>query len=119
MRMFIRPSVLSASHNSTIRKVNLTRFEFLLVIPSKLTFYHSESDKDGYFKLVADARRLQARFTHETGIDVVSRVARLVAEASGLPVRVAQEGDREYFAGLLRMINSSALIHADYAPYVS
>jgi hypothetical protein len=68
---------------------------------------------------VADARQLQARFTSETGIDVVSRVARLVAEVTGLPVRIAQEGDRKYFAGLLRMINSSALIHADFAPYVS
>jgi hypothetical protein len=34
-------------------------------------------------------------------------------------VRIAQEGDRKYFAGMLRMINSSALIHADFAPYVS
>jgi hypothetical protein len=79
--------------------------------------FDHQKDKDGYFKQVADARQLQARFTKETGIDVVSRVAKLVAEVSGLPVRIAQEGDRKYFAGLLRMINSSALIHADFAPY--
>lgn len=36
-----------------------------------------------------------------------------------MPVRLATEQDREYFAGLLRVINTSTLIHADYAPYVS
>jgi hypothetical protein len=91
----IRQSVPSAFHNSTIRvgkdrKVNfnqLRAFDSPLIIPSKLVLYHSESDKDGYFKQVADARQLQARFMKETGIDIVSRVAR--AGCGGLRVACA------------------------------
>jgi hypothetical protein len=62
----------------------LRAFDSPLIIPSKLVLYHSESDKDGYFKQVADARQLQARFMKETGIDIVSRVAR--AGCGGLRV---------------------------------
>jgi hypothetical protein len=78
----------------------------------------TQKDKEKYFQLVAGARSLQNRFVEETGIDIVARVAKLLAQTSGLPVRTAMEGEREYFAGLLRTVNSTALIHADFAPYV-
>jgi hypothetical protein len=33
-------------------------------------------------------------------------------------VELATEGGKQCSAGLLRVINGSALIHSDYAPYV-
>ncbi|OCL05614.1 hypothetical protein AOQ84DRAFT_298585 [Glonium stellatum] len=74
-------------------------------------------DKEGYFRAVAGARQLQSRFASEAGVDVLERVRQTLQQVSGIPVRTATEGDREYFAGILRIINSSALIHADYAEY--
>jgi len=44
-------------------------------------------------------------------------VASYLSTACDLPVRLAREGEQEYFAGLLRLINSTALIHADFGPY--
>jgi hypothetical protein len=72
-----------------------------------------------YFRKKADAISLQKRFLLELNIDIISRIRETLQQATTLPVRIATEGDREYFVGLLRFINSSALIHADYAPYVS
>lgn len=75
-------------------------------------------DKSGYFSKVDQAKELQNRFRNEANIDVVVRVKNTLERVIGLPVRIAQEGDREYFAGLLRLINRSALLHADFGPYV-
>lgn len=44
-------------------------------------------------------------------------MASYLRTVTDLPVRLAREGNREYFAGLLRLVNSSALVHADYGPY--
>jgi hypothetical protein len=73
----------------------------------------------GYFSAVKDANVLQQRFIDEANVNVVERVRKLLEVAAGIPARIATEGDQKYFAGLLRVINSSALIHSDFAPYVS
>lgn len=77
------------------------------------------SGKTNYFSNVDKARSLQKRFMEEAGVDVVGRVKALLQSIvpPGLPVRLAQEDGKSYFAGLLRLINSSALIHADYGPF--
>ncbi|KUL90576.1 hypothetical protein ZTR_00187 [Talaromyces verruculosus] len=66
---------------------------------------------------VDQAKELQNRFRNEANIDVVARVKDTLERVIGLPVRIAREGEREYFAGLLRLINRSALLHADFGPY--
>lgn len=55
----------------------------------------------------------------EAGVHILERVRTALEQAARIPVRLATEGQREYFAGLLRVINGSTLIHSDYAPYVS
>ncbi|KAJ4290807.1 hypothetical protein N0V90_010002 [Kalmusia sp. IMI 367209] len=77
----------------------------------------SPQDKQTYFASVPSARELQERFIQEAKIDIVARVASYLRTVTNLPVRLACEGNQEYFAGLLRLINSSALVHADYGPY--
>ena len=51
-------------------------------------------------------------------MDVVGRVINVLTQATGFPVRMAQEGEREYFAGLLRVVDNTVQIHADFAPHV-
>lgn len=76
-------------------------------------------DKEGYFDGVTAANSLQERFKREAGIDVLARVAKALREVTGLPVRIAKEDEREYFAGLLRVVGDNTVqIHPDYAPYV-
>ncbi|KAI1342747.1 hypothetical protein F5Y15DRAFT_428705 [Xylariaceae sp. FL0016] len=87
-----------------IGSVGITQFDF-------------QQDKLGYFAAVEKANSLQQRFVNEAGVDIVDRVRGILEKVAGIPVRIATEGDRRYFAGLLRVINSSALIHSDYAPY--
>ncbi|GAD98458.1 hypothetical protein SNOG_14103 [Paecilomyces variotii No. 5] len=82
-----------------------------------ITQFDHANDKEGYFSKVKEARLLQERFRKEANIDVLSRVKDVLQRATGLPVRIAREDDREYFAGLIRLINKSALLHADYGPY--
>lgn len=48
----------------------------------------------------------------------MDRIAGSLRKATGLPVRLATEGDREYFAGVVRALDSGIQIHADYAPFV-
>lgn len=76
-------------------------------------------DKDTYFKGVKEAGSLQTRWKEEIGIDIIQRVIDLLHKITGMPVRRAMEGDREYFAGVVRAIDSGIQIHSDYAPYVS
>ena len=61
---------------------------------------------------------LQDRFINEARVDVVGRVMNVLEKATGLPVRMAQEGERKYFAGLLRVVDNTVQIHADFAPHV-
>jgi hypothetical protein len=49
----------------------------------------------------------------------MERIAQTLRDASGLPVRRAREGERDYFAGIVRAIDTGIQIHADYAPFVS
>lgn len=76
-------------------------------------------DKASYLAKVDAAQSLQDRFYNEAGIDVLSRVQSILQQSTDIPVRIAREEDREYFAGLVRMINKSALLHADFGKYVS
>ncbi|KAL3480068.1 hypothetical protein BJX99DRAFT_221206 [Aspergillus californicus] len=95
-----------------------------------ITQFDNQNDKKTYFASVPSARALQTRFITEANIDIVARVADYLRSVTNLPVRLAREsitpnpgtkdessGEGEYFAGLLRLINSSALIHADYGPF--
>lgn len=76
------------------------------------------SDKDAYFAGVTEAKTLQTRWEEEANIDIMKRVADALCQATGMTVRLAKEGDREYFAGVVRAIDSGIQIHADHAPYV-
>lgn len=40
-------------------------------------------------------------------------------QLTDMEVRVAEEADREYFAGILRAVDRGIGVHADFAPYVS
>ncbi|CAG8071282.1 unnamed protein product [Penicillium olsonii] len=107
-----------------IGKVGVTQFDNQNGISRScfpLSFYAvlriCKPDKKAYFESVPSARALQDRFIKEANIDIVGRVASYLHTVTTLPVRLAREGNQEYFAGLLRLINSSALIHADYGAY--
>ncbi|KAH8722831.1 hypothetical protein GQ44DRAFT_761508 [Phaeosphaeriaceae sp. PMI808] len=65
-----------------------------------ITQFDNQNGKQTYFASVPSARNLQQRFIQEAKIDILAR-----------------EGIQEYFAGLLRPINSSALVHANYGPF--
>ncbi|KAK3056836.1 hypothetical protein LTR09_002629 [Extremus antarcticus] len=81
-----------------------------------IAFNHVE-DKGSYFSSVREAQSLQDRFRTEAGIDVLGRVCQKLREICAVPVRIAREGDIEYFAGLLRLVNRAAKLHADYGPF--
>ncbi len=49
---------------------------------------------------------------------MLGRVCQKLREICAVPVRIAREGDIEYFAGLLRLVNRAAKLHADYGPFV-
>jgi hypothetical protein len=68
---------------------------------------------------VKDAYSLQNRWKDELGIDIMERVMQSLREASGMVVRRARENEQEYFAGVIRAIDTGIQIHADYAPFVS
>ncbi|KAH8647282.1 hypothetical protein BX600DRAFT_443488 [Xylariales sp. PMI_506] len=80
-----------------------------------LFFFHIHPSK--YFQEVSNAMSLQRRWKSEAGIDVVARVMETLSKMSGIPVRRARDGEREFFAGVLRAVNHGIGIHADYAPY--
>lgn len=61
---------------------------------------------------------LQNSFIGKANIDVVGRVMSVLRHTTGLPVRLAREDEREYFAGLLRVVDNTVQIHADFAPNV-
>ena len=61
---------------------------------------------------------LQHAFIREVDVDIVGRVMDALRETTGLPVRLAKEEDREYFAGLLRVMDNAVQCHADFAPHV-
>ncbi|KAI3317694.1 hypothetical protein HD806DRAFT_514017 [Xylariaceae sp. AK1471] len=82
-----------------------------------LTQFDHQQDKEAYLNRVEEANSLQRRFKDEANVDILGRVAGLLQEATGLETRVAREGDRTYFAGLLRAVNDYIQIHSDYAPY--
>jgi hypothetical protein len=77
------------------------------------------SDKDTYFDSVDEANSLQERFKQEANVDVLDRVATILQQTTGLETRIAHEGDKKYFAGLLRVVDKYIQIHADYGLYVS
>ena len=51
-------------------------------------------------------------------MDVVGRVMTVLNKVTGLPVRMTSEGDRQYFAGNLRVVDNNISINADFAPKV-
>ena len=74
-------------------------------------------DKERYFALGEEARSLQTRWKNEIGVDVIARVIAILQKTANMPVRLATEGDKEYFAGVLRAIDRGIGVHADFAPY--
>lgn len=82
-------------------------------------FSFENPDKRAYFERTEAAYSLQKRWKDEAGIDVLARVASKLQDATGMTVQVArEEGDKEYFAGILRAVDAGMHVHADYAPYV-
>ncbi|RYP72515.1 hypothetical protein DL771_004155 [Monosporascus sp. 5C6A] len=81
--------------------------------------WHSSdrSQKETYFSGVKNAYSLQDRWKKELGIDIMERSAHSLREASGMVVRLAREGERDYFAVVILAINTGIQIHADYAPF--
>lgn len=57
----------------------------------------------------------------EAGVDVTQRIKIALQKVAppGFTVRIALEDGSPYFAGLLRLMNRSALLHADYGPFVN
>ncbi|KAK7911859.1 signal transduction protein [Apiospora marii] len=85
---------------------------------SGITQYDHIKDKNAYFDSTEAAYSLQRRWRDEAGVDVLARVASKLQDATGMTVEVArEEGDREYFAGILRAVDAGMHVHADYAPY--
>ncbi|KAF3764030.1 hypothetical protein M406DRAFT_280107 [Cryphonectria parasitica EP155] len=70
-----------------------------------------------YFSGIKEAESLQVRWKEEAGIDIMQRVADSLGKTTGMPVRRAKEGEREYFAGVLRALDTGIQIHSDFAPY--
>jgi hypothetical protein len=77
----------------------------------------SNLDKERYFALGEEARSLQNRWKNEVGVDVTARVIAILQKTANMPVRLATEDDKEYFAGVLRAIDRGIGVHADFAPY--
>ncbi|KAF9882703.1 hypothetical protein FE257_005511 [Aspergillus nanangensis] len=117
---FIAPSEMEAMINviesHQIGEYNETVFPRIGSVG--ITQFEHQNDKKAYFQGVPAAKSLQQRFAQEANVDVLGRVTQALECASGLPVRVAREDEeKEYFAGLLRVINGSAQIHADFGPH--
>ncbi|KAI1852969.1 hypothetical protein JX265_012858 [Neoarthrinium moseri] len=66
---------------------------------------------------VSEAYSLQDRWKNELGIDIVHRIIQSLQRATGMAVRRAREADQDYFAGVIRAIDSGIQIHTDYAPF--
>ncbi|PHH61408.1 hypothetical protein CDD81_379 [Ophiocordyceps australis] len=83
-----------------------------------VTQYDYAQDMDKYFEKVEPAKDLQKRFIAEAGVDIIDRVISLLQKISDVPVRLAKEGDKEYFAGILRVVENNYIApHADFGPY--
>lgn len=82
-----------------------------------ITQYDHIKDKDGYFARKVEASSLLARWSDEAGIDILDRVITRLHQTTGMPVRLARDGEKEYFAGILRAVSHGIQVHADYAPY--
>ncbi|KAK6497319.1 hypothetical protein TWF506_004792 [Arthrobotrys conoides] len=94
-----------------------TEFTWPRVGTSGITQYDHIKDPESYFDKAPSARSLQEKWKAGAGIDVVGRVIDVLHEITGMPVRLAREDEREYFAGVLRAIDRGIGVHADYAPY--
>ncbi|PSK42511.1 hypothetical protein B9Z65_4425 [Elsinoe australis] len=82
-----------------------------------LTHFDYLTDKGSYLSRVSEAYDLQRRWKTEAGIDLLQRVSDRLSDVTGLPVRVATEGEQEYFAGIVRCSQYGINMHADYVPY--
>ncbi|KAI1802051.1 hypothetical protein F4811DRAFT_531399 [Daldinia bambusicola] len=82
-----------------------------------ITNFDYISDQNQYLHDVQQARSLQARWKEEADIDILDRVATKIQEITNIMTRVAHEGDREYFAGIVRAADAGIAVHADWAPY--
>ncbi|RYP21340.1 hypothetical protein DL765_002241 [Monosporascus sp. GIB2] len=76
-------------------------------------------DKETYFSSVKNAYSLQDWWKKELRIDILERIAHSLREASGIEVRLTHESERDYFAGVIRAINTGIQIHADFAAFTS
>lgn len=72
--------------------------------------HHISQAKNDSLSDRTSALALQDRFINEARVDVVGRVMDVLEKATGLPVRMAQESERRYFAGLLRVVDNTAQI---------
>jgi hypothetical protein len=73
-------------------------------------------DKAEYFERAGRAREQFAELCARAGWNPIARLQHELHKRCDLRVTVAREGNREYFAGLIRFIEHGTLKHVDFAP---
>jgi hypothetical protein len=118
------PAFLSPAECAQLRqRADALEFsDYVSVFPSigrvgLTVFEYDRLGKHRYFEAVADAQQRLERVTQGV-CDPVARVRERIASlAPTRRVEIAEEpGHGQYFAGLLRRIESGTLIHVDFAP---
>lgn len=74
--------------------------------------------KDDYFSDVQEANKLQ-RVVFSESFDVIQRLIDIVTPHTEAGIGVAKEGEREYYAGIIRQASEGVDLHADFAPFNS
>lgn len=90
--------------NPPIGRIGITQFEA------------KNFSKDWYFDEARKISILQAEM-FKRSFDPLARLRNLLIEIGRMQTLYAKEYNQNYFVGLMRQINTSALIHADYAPF--
>ncbi|KUJ21136.1 uncharacterized protein LY89DRAFT_778752 [Mollisia scopiformis] len=103
-----------------VGQVGITQFDhgpFLVKADMSQQELTNLVDMRSYFEGVEEANSLLRRWKDEAGIDIIGRILTTLQQTTGMPTRIAREGDKEYFAGLMRTVDTGIQVHADYAPY--
>lgn len=74
--------------------------------------------KDDYFSDVQEANKRQ-RVVFSESFDVIQRLIDMVTPHTEAGIGVAHEGEREYYAGIIRQASEGVDLHADFAPFNS
>lgn len=70
-----------------------------------------------YLKVADKNQHIYSAITREAQFDPIKRMLSILDKQCGIEARIAFEKDNhEYFAGIIRIIENSALLHVDFAP---